>query len=382
MQLPPLIVHLLYRFALGGMEVQLAERIKRMPAGRYRHAIVCLAGADPQFAARMGREGVAIHSLDKKPGQSPGTHLRLWRLLRELQPAVLHTYNLSAMEYVLPALAAGVPVRINGAHGRDADDPDGTRFSHRCLRRFLAQFYDCCYANSAAMEAWNREIGIPASRSRFLPNGIDTERYRPSVSRRQGRFLIGTVGRLDRVKDHATLIEAFALLRARIPEHRVELRLAIIGDGPCLPGLRGLAAARGLASSCWIPGARDDVPALLQQMSIFALPSLAEGTPGAVLEAMACGLPIVASRVGGVPELIEHGASGLLVPPARPAALAAALERYVLAPSYAARHGAAARERAVERYSMQATVEAYLDMYDTLCARKLGAEGLVPQCAE
>ncbi|UGQ46212.1 glycosyltransferase [Massilia endophytica] len=382
MHQPPLIVHLLYRFAMGGMEVQLAERIKRMPANRYRHAIVCLAGADLAFAARIGRTDVAFHSLDKKPGLSPGTHYRLWRLLRELKPAVLHTYNLSAMEYVFPALAASIPVRVNGAHGRDADDPDGSRFSHRCLRRFLAPFYDCCYANSAAMEAWNRGIGIPASRSRFLPNGVDTERFRPAASRRAGRFLIGTVGRLDPVKDHATLVEAFALLRARVPEHRAELRLAIIGDGPCLASLRGLAAARGLANCCWMPGARDDIPSLLQQMSIFALPSLAEGTPGAVLEAMASGLPIVATRVGGVPELIEHGASGLLVAPGRPAALAAALERYVLAPSYAARHGAAARERAVQRYSMQATVDAYLDMYDTLCARKLGAERLVPQCAE
>lgn len=374
---PPLIVHLIYRYALGGMEIQLTGRLNRMPEERYRHAIVSLAGVDREFAKRLKRQDIAIYDLAKQPGPGLGAHARLWRLLRKLRPAVLHTYNLSAMEYGVTALAAGVPVRINGAHGREADDLQGERRRHRLLRRCLVPLYDCCYANSCAMETWNREqIGVPPGRSRFLPNGVDTDRFVPGPGHGASGTVIGTVGRLDRVKDQATLIDALALLQQRTSA----VRLLIVGDGPCLQALHQRAGQRGVAHLCSIVS-RTDVLPLLQQMTVFALPSLAEGTPGAVLEAMACGLPIVASRVGGVPELIEDGVSGTLVDAGDAAALASAIERYLRTPSLARQHGQAAR-RAAEARSLQASTDAYLAMYDALCARKLRAERMVPQCVE
>jgi sugar transferase (PEP-CTERM/EpsH1 system associated) len=372
---PPLIVHLIYRYAMGGMEIQLTERLNRMPEQQYRHAVITLAGIDREFVKHLKRPDVAMYDLGKQPGLSLGTHLGLWRLLRSLRPAVLHTYNLSAMEYGVVAVAAGVPVRINGAHGREADDLQGKRTRHRLLRRFLLPWYDCCYANSRAMEAWNREhIGVPVQRSRFLPNGVNTDWFMPGPG--AACAVVGTVGRLDRVKGQAILIDAVALLRGRA----AEVRLIIVGDGPCLRELRQRAEQRGVAHLCSIV-ARADVLPLLQQMTVFALPSLAEGTPGAVLEAMACGLPVVASRVGGLPELIEDGVSGTLVDPGSPEAMAAAIERYLGAPELAREHGSAARRRA-EELSMQASSDAYLAMYDELCARKLRVERMVPQCVE
>lgn len=374
---PPLIVHLIYRYALGGMEVQLTERLNRMPKERYRHAIVSLAEADREFAKRLKRQDVAIHDLGKQPGPGLGMHAKLWRLLRTLRPAVLHTYNLSAIEYGVTALAAGVPVRINGAHGREAEDLHGERTRHRLLRRCLVPFYDCCYANSRAMEAWNRErVGVPTARSRFLPNGVDIDRFIPRFDRGGAGAVVGTVGRLDPVKDQATLIDALALLQQRV----AAVRLIIVGKGPCLRDLRLRAEQRGVAHLCSI-ASRADVLPLLQQMTVFVLPSLAEGTPGAVLEAMACGLPIVASRVGGVPELVEDGVSGTLVDPGNAQALASAIERYICTPSLARQHAWAARQ-AAEGRSMQASADAYLAMYDALCARKLRTEGMVPQCVE
>lgn len=374
---PPLIVHLIYRYALGGMEIQLTGRLNRMPENRYRHAIVSLAGIDGEFAKRLKRQDVAIHDLGKQPGLAPGTHARLWRLLRSLRPAVLHTYNLSAMEYGLTALFAGVPVRISGAHGREAEDLRGERTRHRLLRRCLVPFYDCCYANSRAMEKWNREcIGVPAARSRFLPNGVDTERFIPGPRHGGRGAVVGTVGRLDRVKGQATLVDAIALLHQRV----AAVRLIVVGDGPCLQELRRRAEQRGIAHLCSIVS-RTDVLPLLQQMTVFALPSLAEGTPGALLEAMACGLPIVASRVGGVPELIADGISGTLVDAGNAQAMASAIECYIRTPSLARQHARAARCAAEER-SMQASADAYLAMYDALCARKLRAERMVPQCVE
>ena len=385
----PLIVHLTYALDFGGLENLLVERINRMPAERYRHAVVCLTHANPVFAARLSKPGVTLHLLGKRPGLSLGTHLALWRLLRRLQPAVLHSYNLTAIEYAPVALLAGVPARVNGAHGRDAGDPHGTNRKHNLLRRLMLPFYDVCYANSAAMEDWNRSvIGVPPAKSRMLPNGIDAERFRVRGEQEArpyfnaGEIVIGTVGRVQDVKDHATLMDAFLLLREQLPQLRERLRLAIVGDGPLLQALRDKAAAAGIAGAVWLPGGRNDVPDVLRSYDIFALSSIAEGTPGAALEAMACGLPVVGTRVGGIPEVIDNGVTGQLVPPSNAAALAAALKHYVEAPALARRHGLAGRERVLRKYSMPAMVAAYQDMYDSLCERKLKTRRAVPSCAE
>ncbi len=372
----PLVVHLIYRFDCGGMETLLVERINRMPAASYRHAVVCLSDYSPAFAQKITRPGVGLHALHKRPGLSPATHLHLWRLLRRLRPAVFHSYNLSAIEYAPVALLAGVPVRVNGAHGRELGDLDGSNRKHNFLRRLMRPFYHCCYANSAAMLAWSRRvIGVTPARSRLLANGIDTERFRSRAVAADEPVLrqfdadcivIGTVGRIQDIKDHFGLLAAFVLLRQRAPDLAPRLRLAIVGDGPLLAALRGRVDAAGLADVVWLPGARADVPALLRGFDLFAISSLAEGTPGAALEAMACGLAVVGTRVGGIPEVVEEGVTGALVPAGDPIAMAAALQRYALAPGLAAAHGAAGRERVLRHYSMGAMVSAYQQLYDQL----------------
>lgn len=377
---PPLVVHLIYRLDFGGLENLMVERINRMPAGAYRHAVVCLTDYTG-FAKKIRRPGVGLYALHKRPGLSLGTHAALFKLLRRLRPAILHTYNLSAIEYAPAALLAGVPVRINGAHGRDASDPLGTNRKHNLLRRLMLPFYDCCYANSADMLDWSRTvIGVPERKSRLLANGIDADRFAPRADGAEGAgalpfdpacIVIGTVGRVQDVKDHATLLAAFVLLRERLPQLRERLRLAIVGDGPLLAPLRAQAAAAGLAGEVWLPGARNDIPAILRGLSVFAMSSIAEGTPGSALEAMASGLPVVGTRVGGIPEVIEDGVTGCVVPPSDAQAMAAALERYVLDPQMAARHGAAGRERVLRKYNMTAMVAAYQSLYDDLCQRKV-----------
>jgi len=386
----PLVVHLIYRLDFGGLENLLVERINRMPAASYRHAIVCLTDYTA-FADKITRPDVTLHALHKRAGLALGTHAALWRLLRRLRPAILHSYNLSAIEYAPAALLAGVPVRINGAHGRDAGDPEGRNRKHNWLRRRMLPFYDCYYTNSAAMLEWNRAvIGVPAAKSCLLANGIDTERYRPADAAPAagplherfgpGCIVIGSVGRIEAVKDHASLVRAFAALRARRPGLR--LRLALIGDGPLLPALTAQVLEAGLEQVAWLPGARHDVADILRGLTVFALPSLAEGTPGAALEAMASGVPVVGTRVGGVPEVVADGVTGRVVPPADPAALSAALEVYAAAPALAARHGAAGRARVLQHYGMAAMVAAYLTLYDALCARKLKPIRRLTSCVE
>jgi sugar transferase (PEP-CTERM/EpsH1 system associated) len=386
----PLVAHLIYRLDFGGLENLLVERINRMPAHAYRHAVICLTDYT-DFARRISKPGVELYALHKQPGLSLGTHAALFKLLRRLRPAILHTYNLSAIEYAPVGLLAGVGARINGLHGRDASDPQGRNPKHRLLRRLMLPFYDCCYANSADMEAWNRKvIKVPAHKSRMLANGIDAERFRPLEDGETrpdfgfgpGCTVIGTVGRVQDVKDHATLVDAFALLRARLPQQAGKLRLAVVGDGPLLPALREKVRALGLEDQVWLPGARNDVPDILRGFDIYAISSIAEGTPGSVLEAMLTNLPAVGTRVGGVPEVIADGVTGQVVPPRDPEAMAAAFERYVLDPDHARAHGAAGRTRVLTHYSMPAMVAGYQALYDSLLERKTSFKKSIRSCVE
>lgn len=367
----PLVVHLIYRFDFGGLETLVAECINRMPAGQYRHAIVCLTGYT-EFARKISRDDVQIIALDKPPGAAPGTHLKLWRLLRRLRPAVLHSYNLAAVEYACTAALAGVPVRVHAEHGRDAADPHGLNRKHNLLRRFVTPFIDRYIPVSDDLQRWLRQVvGIPDGKTLLIANGVDTERFapRPRAAARS-EFVIGTVGRIQDVKNHSGLIDAFIRLRALLPAHAERLRLAIVGDGPLLPRIAEKVQASGLQDVVWLPGSRTDIPELMAGFDLFALPSIAEGTPVTILEAMACGLPVVASRVGGIPEVVQEDVTGLMVPPSDPEALARALAVYVQDPQLAARHGAAGRERVEKSNSIAAMVAGYAGLYDTLRAMK------------
>ena len=370
----PLVMHLTYALDVGGLETLLVDCINRMPA--WRHAVVCLTRYT-DFADRIQRPDVTLHALGKAPGLGLGTHLDFWRLMRKLRPTVLHTYNLAALEYAFTASMAGVPVRIHAEHGRDAGDPHGLNPKHNFLRRRLVPFVDRYIPVSEDLRRWLDEVvHIPAAKTQFIRNGVDTERFAPGGAAAADSpwsaadIVIGTVARVQDVKNHKALVDAFAQLRARRPDLAPRLKLTIVGDGPLLPAVHAQVAALDLDDHVWLPGARADVKALLHTFSLFALPSLAEGTPVSMLEAMACALPVVASNVGGIPEVIDEGVQGLLVPAGDVAALAAALERHAGDAALRARHGRAGRARVEERFGMRAMVNAYGALYAGLCGQK------------
>ena len=374
----PLVVHLIYRLDFGGLETLLVDCINRMPA-HYRHAIVCLTDYTA-FAQRITRPGVELFALHKAPGPGLGTHVALFKLLRRLRPGILHTYNLSALEYNLTAALAGVPVRIHAEHGRDAADPHGLNSKHRLLRRLVAPFVDRFVPVSTDLQVWlGKVVGIAPAKNIVISNGVDTEQYRPGASP-SNEFVIGTVGRLQDVKHQAALVEAFVLLRALLPGH--PMRLVIVGDGPLRGALEAQVAAAGIGDSVTFTGARSDIADQMRSFSVFALPSLAEGTPVTLLEAMACALPVVASAVGGVPDLVQDGVTGALVPARDSQALAAALALYAQNRALAARHGAAGRARIEQHYSVGAMVQAYAALYDSLRKTKLNLKETITPCAE
>ena len=384
----PLVVHLIYRLDFGGLETLLVDCINHMPPERYRHAIVCLTGYT-EFADKITRPGVALYALDKQPGLGLGIHVKLFKLLRQLRPAVLHTYNFACAEYAAPAWLAGVPVRVHAEHGRDASDPQGLNRKHNFLRRALVPFIDRYVPVSHDLHRWLKDVvGIPAPKAELIMNGVDTVRFAPQLPAAatpwagEDVFVIGTVGRLQDVKDQASLIEAFALLCVRRPEQRARLRLAIVGDGPLREKLAQKARDAGVAELVWFPGARNDIPELMRSFDVFALSSIAEGTPVTLLEAMACGLPVVATKVGGIPEVVQDGVNGALVPASNPQALAEALELYAADPARVGVHGAAARLNIERHYSVAAMVGAYTALYDRLSNTKTTPRGITEPCAE
>jgi sugar transferase (PEP-CTERM/EpsH1 system associated) len=373
----PLVVHLVYSLGIGGLETLLVDCINRMPAERYRHAVVCLTGYTT-FADNIGRPDVELVALGKPPGLGLGTHVKFWRTMRRLRPTVLHTYNLSALEYAFTGAMAGVPVRIHAEHGRDAADPHGLNPKHNFLRRRLVPFVDRFIPVSADLDAWlDRVVRIPRAKTLFIKNGVDTDKFAPGGAAAtdspwsRDDIVIGTVARIQDVKNHRGLIDAFSRLRADRPDLAPRLKLTIVGDGPLMAAVRRQVDELGLSDHVWLPGARKDIAALLHSFSVFALPSLAEGTPVSMLEAMACGLPVVASRVGGIPEVLDDGVQGLLVPVGDVDALAGAMARYAGDALLRAGHGRAGRARVEVAFSMHAMLHAYGALYDDLRRKKV-----------
>ncbi|MFT7724554.1 MAG: TIGR03088 family PEP-CTERM/XrtA system glycosyltransferase [Roseateles sp.] len=364
----PLVAHLLNRFDTGGLENGVVNLINHLP--QFRHAVIAVTEVTA-FKDRVKAPGTQFIALHKPPGQGIWLYPRVYRLLRELRPAIVHTRNLGAMEFQWPAWAARVPLRIHGEHGWDVGDLGGENVRNQRLRRVYGVGVHRFVALSRAIETYlTGPVGVAPARVQRICNGVDTQRFAPATGvpaawpyRRGEHLVIGAVGRMQAVKDPLNLIDAFLRLRELCPADWPRLRLAMLGGGALLDAARERLAQAGAADRAWLPGDRSDVAELLPQFDLFALPSQAEGISNTLLEAMASGCAPVATRVGGNPELVEQDLSGLLVPAQDGAALADALARLVRDPALRQRLAAAARARVCEQFSLDAMVAAYGRLY-------------------
>lgn len=372
--MPPLVVHVIHRLGTGGMENGLVNLINHMPLERYRHAIVCLQGYT-DFRQRIRRDDVEIYDVNKRDGHDFGAYWRLYRILRKLKPDILHTRNLSALESQVVGTAACVRGRVHGEHGRDIYDLHGKNRKYNLLRKMIQPLVGHYIAVSRDLAGWLHDtVGVPDRKITQIYNGVDSVKFHPPgdgrISIGPDRFasdtdiVIGSVGRLAQVKDFPTLIRAFHRLRELWPEGCSRLRLVIVGDGPARTECEHLIATLGLADQIWLTGDRSDVAELMRGMDLFVLPSLGEGISNTILEAMATGLPVVATAVGGNPELVEDGQTGKLVAPGDADALAQTLLSYVRDSGQLRMQGRAAREKIDAHFSMEAMVAGYLGVYD------------------
>lgn len=375
----PVIVHVLDHLNIGGMETVAVNLIEHS-SSRYHHCVVCLRGwAEGGLLGRLEKLGVPVTSVDKKPGKDLVAYVRLRNMLHKLQPDIVHTYNIGAIDAAICARLAGVRHVVHAEHGRDAADPHGHNTKYRWFRRLLSPLISAFVPVSEDLARWlAQDIRISQKKIHLIYNGIDVERYQPDSLNdsplppdfaQRGSVIIGTVGRLDPVKGFDVLLEAFASLLSRQQEaaaSATDLRLVIIGDGQQYTALERRVSELGIAPFVWLAGERDDIPQLLQAMDVYVCSSIAEGMALTILEAMAAGLPIVATEVGGNPELIVADETGQLVPASDSTALAQVLEKQVAQPVLLQEQGAAGRTRAHALFSIDAMVSGYCGLYDEL----------------
>ena len=371
----PLVLDLVYRFDTGGLENGVVNLINH--SQRYRHAVVALTEVVPNFSQRILRSDVTCQALNKPPGHGIKLYPKLVQLFRQLKPAVVHSRNLAALECQAAAWWAGVPLRVHGEHGRDVDDPDGTRLRYQLTRRAYRPFVHHYVALSRDLATYlKRRVGVPEQRLSHICNGVDLQRFQTSTVGRKplagspfnapGLFVVGTVGRMQAIKAQTFLVAGFVHgLRLR-PDLADRLRLVMVGEGPLRQECTDQLQAAGLAHLAWLPGERDDVPDVMRGLDCFVLPSRAEGISNTILEAMAAGLPVVATQVGGNPELVAAGKTGELVAFGDVAALAAQLVRLADQPERARRLGDAGQALAQRQFSLQAMVGQYESLYDRL----------------
>ncbi|EER61906.1 sugar transferase, PEP-CTERM/EpsH1 system associated [Acidovorax delafieldii 2AN] len=367
------IVHVVYRFGVGGLENVVVQLINCLPADQFEHVVLSLTSVS-DFRNRVMQPDVQFIELHKPPGHAIPLYPRIFRLLREVRPDVLHTCNLAALEIAPLAWLARVPLRVHAEHGWDAHDPKGESRRYQQVRKLYKPFVSHYVAVSEEINTYlSRVIGVPVHERSLIANGVDTDHFSPASGSRvavQGcpfdlekHWLVGTVGRLQTVKNQPLLARAFVSLLRSHPEAMDRMRLVVVGEGPLRAEIEDILSRAGVRQLAWLAGSRDDVAEILRSLRCFVLPSQAEGTSCTLQEAMASGLPVVATAVGGTSDLVEPNVTGKLVPPDDEAAMADAIWSLFGSAEKAAIFGRMARDRAVKRFRLDDMVARYGQLF-------------------
>jgi sugar transferase (PEP-CTERM/EpsH1 system associated) len=369
------VLHVIDRLEVGGTELGIARVIRGLNGG-FKHRVCAIRGFNEEFVqAQALRDKVCVAG-----HPTAGLQLmvgRLARLMREFKPNVVHSRNWGAIEAIPAARLARVPVAIHSEHGYEVDTVAGLPLRRRIARRMAYAAADLVFTVSEELRNYHaNQAWFPAERIHVLRNGVDTAKFcpRPSVRVQMRQQLgltddciaCGSVGRLVAIKDHSTLLQA----TKRLLERGVPLCLFIAGAGPELINYEQfVAASPELSKRVKFIGLSTDVAALLNALDIFVLPSLSEGMSNTLLEAMAVGLPVVASRVGGNPEIIGEDCAGSLFNAGDVPGLTSLLEQLIKYPAVRQKFGLAARKRIEEQFSLERMIGRYHDLYLGLCRK-------------
>lgn len=344
--------------AIGGAETALLELVRRLDPRRYDVAVCSLMEGGPLAPAFRGL-GVPVHELGVAPRLAELHGARVISLMLRWRPHVIHARLILASLWARLGRLSGARV-LSDELGLSLDRPRAVTWLNRATRDLC----DLTISNSRAVAARvSKRDGIPPSRIRVIYLGIDPARF-PVGRPTEARYDLITVARLERYKGVLELPD----ILERLVVQRPGTTLAVVGDGSQREALEGAIRARALQRSIVLLGARTDVPELLGQARVFLLPSHEEGLSVAILEAMAAGLPVVATDVGGNAEAVASGRTGRLVAPRDPAALADAALGYLADPDLAAQHGSAARALIADRFDVRRMAQDYASVYEELYA--------------
>jgi sugar transferase (PEP-CTERM/EpsH1 system associated) len=348
----------------GGTEYGIIKLVNGLERCFVRSAVCSTFNVHPEIARLLAPDVRLFQCGRRTSGNDPRLLFRLWRCIRQFRPHIVHTHGWGTLcEGLLASSLARVPRLVHGEHGTLQVRPDQVlvqRWAWRRADRLLA-------VSSRLAEGISRQTGFPAHAIRVIRNGVDLDRFGPH-NRAAGRaalglepsdIVIGTVGRLVPVKNQQLFVRALAALQTR----GLRVRGFIVGNGPLRAELEREVEACGLTGHVEVLHHRRDIEVVMSAFDVFVLSSISEGLSNTIQEAMACGVPVVATNVGGADELVRDGVDGTLVPSEDLPALASAVERLVLDAGIRRRMGEAARTRAEQEFSLARMIDDYQDVY-------------------
>ncbi len=376
---PPLrIMHVFDRLDVGGTEKVIMKLVQGIDSDVFEHSLCTLRGVGS--AAKSWASGVEVLNAGTDGPNFQFNILRLAKMMKRTRPTIVHSRNWGGIEAVLAARIARVPVIIHSEHGYQLEMLHGLPLRQRTFRHLAYRAATAVFTVSQELRSYHSaQAWCKPEKIHVLYNGVDGEKFKPhpevrSTMRRDlgipaDGLVVGSVGRMVPLKDAMTLLHAAETLLASLPN----IYVLLVGSGPELARLREYVSLSSLLNGhVMFPGTSDNVDDLLNAMDVFVLPSLSEGMSNTLLEAMATGLPVIATRVGGNPEVIDESVCGYLFQPRDAGRLSTRLGMLAQDHQLRAQFGKAARQRALERFSLEGMLRRYYELYVGL-ARQQGA---------
>jgi sugar transferase (PEP-CTERM/EpsH1 system associated) len=367
------VLHVVPVLGLGGTEQGLLKVIRGLGSEEFEHAICAVRGVDEAFVKQSGLQIPIFSAGTTKPGfQFP--LLRLARIMRTYRPHVAHSRNFGALEAVMAAKLARVPVAIHSEHGYELEILQGLPLRRRLLCCASYNAADSVFTVTDELRAYHSgQSWVSPKKFRVIYNGVNTDRFstRPEMAGElrtelaipAGRFVVGSVGRLVPIKSHKTLLEAAQIAIG----NGIDLHVVLVGSGRELERLQSqVQLSDWLRGRVTFVGASNRIPELLNAMDAFVLPSVREGMSNTVLEAMATALPVLLTNTGGNPELVTDGVQGKFFSPGDAASLAELIGYLAQDADSRKKLGKAARQEVESRFSLAEMIRQYRELYFTL----------------
>lgn len=358
------LIHIIYTLDTGGLEKLVLELCRRIDNSRVKQFVCCLTN-EGELTSSFTCAGIKVFCLGKKEGLCYLLPLRIAKLCRSKKTDIVHTHDGTANLYgAFGAKFAGVKKIYNTEHGRICYDT----WRKKSFNKILARFNTKMVCVSQKIKSDLIVMGVPEQKLLVIPNGIDLELYkatfdsnikRTSLGLKPGNFVICSVGRLSIEKNHLLLIEAAKNIILRIPETKI----LIVGDGPLRIILEAKIKELNLHDYVFLLGTRNDIPEILAASDCFVSTSNFESFGLAILEAMAAGVPVVATAVGGVPELVKPEITGTLVQPVNPVSISEAVCGIRNNPAFAKTTSLNAKKMVDEKYSIETMIRSYENLY-------------------